>query len=207
MGVVASALFSFLLVMSILGENHKSSNLINNFFSDLKDSNYAALDNYYSKNANKALSTNQETQRSNFILELSLLQHYGVPANAEYEVKTKRENFWWPLVTEPRITYKIKLIADIPAVAGQPEANYINNFFILVRENGSWKIDGINIDASPLQNKYESLTSNLKMNHFVSIEDNTITFNAEDVDLNKIGNAEKKVLIYNLKSILEKMNI
>jgi len=112
-----------------------------------------------------------------FLLELSLLEYYGLTGEPDYKIQLKRSNFWIPFLQDPTINVQISLSrpSSVSKNAKWPEP--IKGLFTVKRQSGTWRITSINLKNSPLFQRYKSLKPGTDINSFVSQIGNEVEIN------------------------------
>ncbi|WP_136805732.1 hypothetical protein [Desulfosediminicola flagellatus] len=194
-----------LLYVSVLGENDKSKSVVDNLITNIKENNYALAERTYATDSSRKFTTLDESMKFHFILELSLLQHFGLTDSNDYQVKITRDNMWLPFLGSDRIDLSVALVSNdanfpLPTFKSpEPLAAFVS----VKRENGMWKIADLNIENSEIKDVFNTIQSTLLIDKYIQLSNNKIVINQAQIDTDTITPLERKLIIHSLETALE----
>lgn len=195
----------FIIYISILGENHKIDDTINNFFENIKKRDFIEATHFFTKQQKEALA-NDDFSEMSFLLELSLLKKYDLIGKDNYKIKLKRSQFWLPFTGIDRIGVSV-LFEDTERSSFNKHSDYIENLIVVKRISGIWRIAELNIDDSALKDTYEKFKLLLNENRFIKMtSERTIELQNKKINLDEIQPYEKRMLKYFLYEIIIDIN-
>jgi hypothetical protein len=201
----------FIVFISILGENHKTDEIVNDFFKKINKGEYIEATQFLSKQKKESLANNNFSELF-FLLELSLLKKYNLMDKNDYKIKSRRSQFWLPFTNRDRIGVSI-LLEDVKkrevfnTFSSNKHSDYIDNLITVKREDGVWRIVDINIDAPAIKNTYEKFESLLNENRVVKIvSDRVIELQNKKINFNEIKSFEKRILKYFFYEVIDEIN-
>jgi len=191
--------------LSVLGENDKAKGVTKSFMNNIKNHNYSILNKSYSKAAEERFGSLKESMKFHFILELALLQHFGLTNESDYSIDITRENLWFPILNNTDLKLSVRLSPNNSEtfLPNFNKANPLQNLFTATREDGHWKIQAVNVKESILNNTFNETQSKIQVDKYVEISANGFVLKQTEIDLDKIDALEKKVIIHNLRTAIE----
>lgn len=206
--IILSAVILFIVIivyLSILGENHKINDAVNNFFENIKKRDFIAATHFLTKEKKEAFTNNDFSEMS-FLLELSLLEKYNLMEKSDYKIKLKRSQFWLPFMNRNRIVVSV-LFKDAERLSSNKHSDYIENLIVVRRTSGIWRIADINIDDSAIKGTYEKFKLHFNENRFIKMtSDRTIELQNKKINLDEIQSSEKRMLKYFFYEIIADIN-
>lgn len=201
-------LFGIFFFLSVLGENDKAKVVVENFFEQTRDKNYLDAEKFYSKTSTQRFGSFDDSMKFHFILELALLRHFELIGEQEYKVKVERENFWLPIFGSDEISLGVELFpkSKVPFFSLEGKG-ILHNFITVIRENGAWKIKSINTGSSVIKSSLENIREEIDLNKYVELYDKGFLLKRINVNTNKLGELEKKIIIHSLETAIEKLHI
>lgn len=208
LGIILGLFFIlFLVFASISGENHRTENIVEAYFTDIKNKKYDSLSDYYTESGKSNFSSLSQTIEFHVLLELALQKYFNIKDLSSSEVFIKRNNFWIPFITEPNIQLNIafqeKQNEGFWSNFTSNDPSSIQNFITLKRDNGVWKIETINIEKSKINNVFEEIKADKKVNNYLFVQGNELIIKSANIDLNKTSMQKRKKLIHELESAIE----
>ncbi|MGB1297675.1 MAG: hypothetical protein ACPG8A_05330 [Psychrobium sp.] len=192
-----------LLFASLLGENHRIDSLIQQYMQQLTTNELP--ENCFALRGASSEVSREKCLDDNFIVNVSLLEHFGV-MEAGFELKIRREQFWVPFVND---TVNVSITLSPALTDGADHANdetvYLTNFFQVARENGHWRVIGIEVNDEKLA---ETITQNktmLNVEKYVKFDDNKFQLFPQTIDSNSLSLKEKRLVKFSMARLLDKL--
>ncbi len=205
-GIFATGFILILFSVSLLGELNKVNDAVESFFSTIREQKY------YSKEPNipligslEVFDTEGDFSQNCFLLQLSLLEYYGLTDKSDYKIRIKRGNFWIPFLQTPSINVHVSISRPSSVSKDGTWPDPIKDLFTVNRQNGVWKITKINLKNSPLFEKYKSLKPGTNTDSYMTQEGNDVTINL-NFNTEEITAVEKRKLQYILKRVAQLIN-
>jgi hypothetical protein len=205
--MLAIIVIGVLTYVSILGENDKIDRMIGEYFNNVKSGNYLEASNSFASNVQgNQRSDDEQRETFNFFLELTLLKHYTLLDQYDYTVELKKSDFWIPYVSDNRVRVGILLKkkdeqgifrAGSHSQGGVP----LNNFIVVVRERGAWKIRQFNITDSAIADMYTELRTGVELNRYVQRTSDGFQLKNAHLNLMTLSPLDKRVLRFSLYTI------
>jgi hypothetical protein len=216
MGKALSRLLGFALVVcvvsviayiSLLGENDRAAATVKSYFNNIAGKHYDANTHLCSRHFNSQFNNLNDPITYQFSLETALLNHFGLINTAQYKTETKRNEFWIPYIKPNSLHISIEIhpkgSTNILTNLFQPDNKaYLDNFVTLVREDGRWKIDDMNIKSKAIARDFQRTKASMQNSRYMRqtahgfiLKENTIKFSEMDP-------IQKRILTFNLNKAL-----
>ena len=216
--LVGSIIFGIIVVgilayISVLGENQQINRIVTAYFDKLKEGEYLeACESFSSDFQAGQLSDNEQRMNFNFLLELSLLMHYNLIDQHDYQVDLKRSNFWIPFVSEDLVRVSVLLKKKearriFLARSNDQAGNFIETLIVMKREKRTWKIKEFTIVDSSLAGTYNDLRQNFDLNKYVQRTADGFRFNGAEINFKTLSPIDKRLLNFSLYKIQKLLNI
>ncbi len=207
LAIIASFFVLFLTFTSILGENNRTENIAEAYFTDIKKKKYDSLASYYTKSGKANFASLSEIIEFHLLLELALQKYFDINNLQKSTVFIKRSDFWIPFVKEPYIQLNIALVEEqdesVWSMFAGSEPTSIRNLITLERDNGIWKIASINIEGSEIDAIFKAVKAEMKVQKYILIQGNELVMNSTKIDINNTSMLERKKLIHELEAAVE----
>lgn len=192
-----------LLFASLLGENHRVDSLIEQYMQQLTTNELP--DNCFALNGASNELSRDQCLDENFILNLSLLEYFGV-LEGNFELKIRREQFWVPFVNDT-INVSIALSPALTEDADRANEDtvYLTNFFQVARENGHWRVIGMEVNDEKLGEFIAQNKTALNVEKYVKFDDNKFQLFPQTMDSHSLSLKEKHLLTYSMARLLDKL--
>lgn len=205
-GIVAIGFILALIFISLLGELNKVNESVENFFLAIREQKYHSQEENMISVANlDVFDTKGDFSQNCFLLELSLLEYYGLTDKSDYKIQFKRGNFWIPFFQTPSINVHVSLLRPSKVSDNVKWQEPIKDLFVVTRQSGAWRITRINLKKSPLFEKYKILKPGTNSDSYISQKGNDVTinlkFNTENLTI-----VEKRKLQFILKRVGQLLN-
>ncbi len=209
--IAAIACFSLIGIffyLSVLGENDQAKEVAKSFFADIKNNKYSAAGKFYTKTSQERSLSPDDSTKFHFILELTLLKHFGLMDEQDYNLKVKRESFWFPLIGDNEILLGIELLKkDKSSSFFHENKKFLHEFITVAREDGTWRIKSLNLEKSDLLSSFDKIQSEIDLNKYIEIHQGGFIIKKTNVNTAKMNRLEKMVIIHSLETALEKLQI
>jgi hypothetical protein len=202
-----------LTYISVLGENQQINRIIGAYFDKLKEGMYLeACESFSSNFQGGQLSNDEQRMNHNFLLELSLLTHYNLIDQHDYEVELKRSHFWIPYMSDDVVRVGVLLKKKEArriffAPSNEHGRDLINNLIVMVREKRTWKIKEFDVAGSSLAGEYNDLRQTLDLNKYVQMTSDGFRFNSAEINFKTLSPANKRLLNFSLYKIQKLLNV
>lgn len=205
--MLAIMVIGVLTYVSILGENGKIDRMIGEYFNNVKSGNYLEASNSFASNVQgNQRSGDEQSEAFNFFLELTLLKHYTLLDQYDYMVELKKSDFWIPFVSDDSVRVSVLLKKKdeqgiLHAGSRSQRGVPLNNFIVVVRERGAWKIRQFNIADSALAGMYTELRTGIELNRYVQKTSDGFQLKNAHLNLMTLSPLDKRVLRFSLYTI------
>ncbi len=202
-GIFSIGFIFALAFVSLLGELNKVNESVENFFSAIREQKYYSKDpNMIAVASIDVFDTTGDFSQNCFLLELSLLEYYGLTNQPDYKIRFKRGNFWIPFLQKPSVNVHVSCSRPSKGFDKATWPEPINNLFTVTRQKGTWRITSINLKSSPLFEKYQSLKPGTDTGDYMTKKGNDITFNLK-FNIENLTIVEKRKIQFILKRIAQ----
>jgi len=194
--LVILAFISFVVYVSLLGENHRINALMDNYFTALKAHDYAA--------AAKCFGKAKPSAETHFLLELALLERYGLEGG-DYSVKIERDRFWLPYCGSDsvRVSLRLEKKASRLELLKPGHQDYVGHLFTVRRVGGDWIID--RLVPGELAPFMQAAAAALKNRRLVENNPQGFRLTAQTIEPAGLSQLEKRVLIYQLNEAARRL--
>lgn len=209
--IIAVLLFvAFLVYMSILGVNNSAHTNLKEFIEYVSERNYTKIKESYTKDSAVQNQSFEEVMQFHFILELALLNHFSLLEDEGYRIEVTRNNMWLPLITPNTLDVSLKLApvrkATLIPQLFEGDMEPIDALFSVEREDEKWKITEIHIDDSSLAEDFKTIQATIDIAEFIQVTPAGLQLQQAKIELEQLSPLEKRVLVYSLKTALEKID-
>jgi hypothetical protein len=207
LAIIVVFVIGVLTYVSILGENDRINKMIGNYFSALQEGKYLeACDNFSSDFQGEHLATEDQRGTFNFLLELTLLEYFGLLDQNEYTSSVRRSDFWIPFIRDDVVVVSVALSAKkekgVVSTRASQQRELLHNFIIVVREKGAWKIKRFNITGSAVAGIYTELRRNVNLAQYVqNISSDEFQLRDAHINLKTMTPLDKRLLRFSLYKI------
>ncbi|MEW6991955.1 hypothetical protein AADZ91_14890 [Colwelliaceae bacterium 6441] len=193
-----------LFLASILGENDHIDDVVDDYFGNLKKGDFSGTCiPIFVEQGTIDKSQNTVCSNENFLLTISLLKYFELKDIDNYLVKIKRDNFWFPFISESEVLVSISLIdKDInDGFSIFDDAEYITGLFAIKRVGLSWKASSISIIEPKLLGIYKSYKSEVDFEKYLKKIDAGYKFSDIIIDSRDMTEVDKLLLRFNLQEV------
>lgn len=184
-----------LFVASLLGENHKIEALVNEYTKQLTIDNLP--DECLSIPLTEIKQTRVQCLNNNFIVNLSLLEYFGVLQD-DFAVHIRREQFWIPFVVD-EVNVSIALKSD----KHTDEVVFIKNLFQVNRIDGHWQVSSMAINEERLKALIVLNQQNMNFEKYIKFNENNVELNAQTLNLADLTTKERYLIKFSTNKFLE----
>ena len=209
-GIVVACILAYI---SLLGENQQINRIITAYFDKLKDGEYLeACESFSSNFQSGQLSDDEQRMNFNFLLELSLLMHYNLIEQHDYQVELRRSNFWIPYMSDDLVRVSILCKKKDTrriffARSNEQSGNLMHNLIVMKREKRTWKIKEFTIAGSSLAGTYNDVHLHVDLNKYVQRTPDGFRFNSAEINFKTLSPTDKRLLNFSLYKIQKLLNI
>ncbi|OIQ44786.1 MAG: hypothetical protein BM565_13620 [Gammaproteobacteria bacterium MedPE] len=184
-----------LLAASLLGENHKIETLVNGYTNQLTVDNLpeACLPMQITATSH----TREQCLNNNFILNVSLLEYFGV-LESDFTVHVRREHFWIPFVVDT-VNVSIALVSDNNA----DDVVFIKNLFQVNRMGGHWQVISMNINDERLKALVVFNQQNLDIEKYIKFNEDNVELKTQTLNLTRLTAKERYLIKFSTNKLLE----
>ena len=205
-----------LTFVSLLGENNHANTLIQDYFKQVQQENFAGSClpiKIADKAENKpvisseisTLNTTSENDcaNNNFVFVLTLLDHFSLLEESDYVVNIERDNFWLPWLTNDEVTVSINLISRkvLESQGLFEKHNYINQLLVVQRDGLTWRIKEARLNTPELITRFTQYKNNLDFEKYLAKTATGYQFKPVSIDISDMTAVEKKLLKFNLQKL------
>lgn len=190
-------LILILLGASFLGENHRSLNLVDEYFTSLQERDFSkvCIDMNWGEQAPQNKLKPLSCAQQNFLLYLSLGALLDIGYEA-FNVKLSIKNYWLPLFTHPELSVNVTIQSPTTTVNLED--------FISAKRNGmAWSLERINISNSRLRSIFLKFQREINFDKYMVSTRGSIKFNSNETDISELTSTEKQLLLHSLKNAIK----
>ncbi len=184
-----------LFIASLLGENHKIEALVNEYTKQLTIDNLP--DECLSIPLIEIKQTREQCLNNNFIVNLSLLEYFGVLQD-DFTVHIRREQFWIPFVVD-EVNVSIALKSD----KNTDEVVFIKNLFQVNRIDGHWEVSSMAINEERFKALIVLNQQNMNFEKYIKFNENNVELNAQTLNLTDLTTKERYLVKFSTNKFLE----
>ncbi|MCP4760221.1 MAG: hypothetical protein GY870_00470 [archaeon] len=206
--IVSFCLVLGIIYVSLLGENKKIDDIVDEYFKNIKEYKYIEAYQHLSEDSkNGYFADIGSFSDFSFLIESSLLQKYSLIDSEDYNVKLKRSHLWIPYLKKDEIYVSVLLKKSSPNILSffknYKEDIFVENLFVMGRENGAWKITGINIYDSLISRIFKEIEARFDLKNSLIITQNKIIINKLEITTQNISIVEKRMYQYILRKAVD----
>lgn len=205
-GVLLFLVITFILVFaSLFGENNHADDLVDSYFTNLKEGEFPEKCIPISIASNRL--SDKTCSDDNFIFIVSVLKHFNLVGSKSYGLELQRSHFWVPYISSDTLSVGIYLTAEnedtniIFNLFDKPQ--YLSDLFIIKRNFLKWNIHEINITDSELINTFFHFKNTLDLDKYITQTTEGYLLNSTKIDNSTITEVDKFLLKYNIQKIKE----
>lgn len=189
-GFFVILIVSVLTFVSFVGENNKANMVVINFLKNVKNYDYERAGRELLPGAADYDKEQIAFADFAFLLELSLISKFDMLDVEDYQIDVKRRFFWLPWMPCDKlgmsVLFKKKDTNVFKSLSSFVEDAYIEDLFVLNRQNGSWRIVEINTGAASIETVFRKLKDMFhKKKYYMKTNDGFILdrfeYNNEDI--------------------------
>ena len=193
--LLVMALLLGLFAVSLLGENHKVETLVDGYTKQL------TVDSLPKECLPMQLTETKQTRgqclNNNFIVNLSLLEYFGVLQD-DFTVRVRREQFWIPFAVDT-VNVSIALESD----KNTDEVVFIKNLFQVNRIDGHWQVMSMAINDERLQALIVLNQQNMNIEKYIEFNENNVELKAQTLNLTDLTTKERYLIKFSTNKFLE----
>ncbi len=220
MGKILSRILGIALVIcvlagigyiSLLGENDRATTTVKTYFDNIANKRYEANTQLVSRNFNKQFNNLNDPITYQFSLETALLNHFGLMNTAEYTTETRRDEFWIPYLSSDTVHVSIEIHPKgskniLENLFSKDNRKFLKKFVTLVREDGRWKISGLDIHAKAIGADFQKTMMSMQKSKYIRQTEQGLVFMANTIDFKTLDPIQKRILTFNLNKALTLLN-
>ncbi len=200
-----------LAYISLWGENDKATATVETYFDNIAGKRYDANTPLCSRSYNHQFDNLNDPITHQFSLETSLLNHFGLINTAAYVTETRRHEFWIPYVDGDTLHVSIEIHPKgskniLGNLFSVNKDNFLKNFVTLVREDGRWKINDINIRDKAIARDYQQTKLAMQNSRYIRQTAKGLVLMANTIDFATLDPIQKRILTFNLNKALSLLN-
>ena len=222
--VAAILLAASIIYISLYGENKKVDEAVNYFFDDLKNKKYGEDCPVFVENSKgPSVLNSDQCADAMFLLEVSLMHHFFLFKQENYDVIIEKSHFWSPIPEHNArpVTISIALKAQKREVRGKGFSSkkfseFAKNLFLLTRQSriapvhdlltmerkhGIWRVTQVNISGSAIEGIYTDLKGRLQLDRYVKKTPNGFVIEKMEINTKNMTPLDRMVIEYNLQKI------
>jgi len=182
-----------LIVVSILGENHRAKELVESYLETVKVRSEAEkcihLNFESSSRAVQILSCEDQS----FLFLLSLMKTLALKDFGSVEYTTDLSKYWTPLSSNNYVSVHVTF-------ENQSE-NFLSNIIFVVERDGlSWTINKIDVKNKELVRVYEEFKA-LDLSRYVEVSGDTLEIKSNHLKGGSLSYIDRMVIKYNLQPL------
>lgn len=197
--------------ISLLGENDRATTTVKMYFDNIANKRYEANAQLGNDTYNRRFDNINDPITHQFSLETALLNHFGLINTAQYTTETRRDEFWIPYLRNNTIHVSIGVH---PKKSGNILTNFINrsdkrlleNLVTLVRDDGRWKINDIDIQSSAIAKDYQDTKNSMQNSKYILQTAKGLTIKENTIEFATLDPVQKRIINFNLNKALTLLN-
>lgn len=199
---LAIGFLCLIVYVSLLGDNHKINFVVEQYFTDMKNSNYEVLCGKIDlPNINEGVNCSD----CNFLLETAMLKKFKLLGVKDYSVEIKRSHFWIPWITDDTVTISVAPVPKkenlIKSFVKNRDLVYINNFMTIKKHHKLWQIQKINLEATSLGPVFNKLKKEMNLNKYIRKTEKGYSLNQTEVDMERLSPLGRRLFEYSMSKL------
>jgi len=208
--VMGAFVFCFVIVLvyiSLLGENNRVDASVQRFFDEIKSKAYFSIcNNTIIMGTDDPFKQGGDCAENCFLFELSLLKYFKLDNSDNYKVIVKKDHFWIPYSGDNYIKASLCLMnlkdySPFSFFGKKPDTLWIEDLFTMHRQNGVWKIVGIDLQNKAIFPIFEQLKKDLELGTYITRTGNKYIIRQMEIDTDHLDTIEKRKIEYILLKI------
>ncbi len=192
-------IFLLLFFASILGENHRATDVVDDYIKNLRNGDFSAFCiPIHTQGTSKDDKTSMSCADSNFVFYLSLVS-LGHILDEDISVEPSISQFWVPFTSSKEILVNVSLQSE-------DTISYLENVFVIRRDGWSWNLSEIRISDTLFSQKHKHFRQTLDLDRYITTNAQEIQIKAATINVAKLTEIDKLILRYNLQEVESKLD-
>jgi len=182
-----------LIVVSVLGENHRAKELVENYLETVKVGSGAEKCIVLNFESSTVASRKLSCEDQSFLFLLSLMKALELKDFGSVEYSTGLSKYWTPFSSK-------NYVSVLVTFENQSEKTLNSVIFVVKRDGLSWTIDKIDVNNKELVSVYEEF-KDLELSRYVEVSDNSLVIKNNQLEGSELSYIDKMVIKYNLQRL------
>ncbi len=205
--ILIFCLIAGIVYISLLGENDRATTTVKTYFDNIATQRYEENTKLCTKKFNRQFNNLNDPITYQFSLETALLNHFGLINTASYITKTRREEFWVPFFDQDMLHVSIEVHAKgssniLKNLFSRKDKPYLKNFVTLVKKDGRWEINKIDIQAAAIAEDFQKTKLSMQNSRYIRQTATGLLIKENKIDFSLLDPIQKRILIFNLNKAL-----
>ena len=184
-----------LIMVSILGENHRAKELVENYLETVKVGFEAEKCIPLNLKSSSGVDQRLSCEDQSFLFLISLMKTLELKNFGSVVYTTDLRKYWTPFSSNNSVSVHVTF-------ESLSEKTLSNIIFVVERDGLSWAIDKIDINSKELVSVYEEFKA-LDLSRYVEVADDTLEIKSNYLKKGRLSYIEKMVIKYNLQRLNE----
>lgn len=184
-----------LIMVSILGENHRAKELVENYLETVKVGFEAEKCIPLNLKSSSGVDQRLSCEDQSFLFLLSLMKTLELKDFGSVVYTANLNKYWTP--------FSSKNFVSVHVTFEKFSENTLSNIIFVVERDGlSWTIDKIDINNKELVSVYEEFKA-LDLSRYIEVADDTLEIKSNHLKKGSLSYIDKMVIKYNLQKLNE----
>ncbi|MCZ8531573.1 hypothetical protein [Alteromonas sp. PRIM-21] len=184
-----------LIMVSILGENHRAKELVENYLETVKVGFEAEKCIPLNLKSSSGVDQRLSCEDQSFLFLISLMKTLELKDFGSVVYTTDLNKYWTPFSSNNFVSVHVTF-------ENISENTLSNIIFVVERDGLSWTIDKIDINNKELVSVYEEFKA-LDLSRYIEVADDTLEIKSNHLNGGSLSYIDKMVIKYNLQKLNE----
>lgn len=182
-----------LIVVSILGENHRAKELVGNYLETVKIGSVAEKCIPLTFETSSRIDQNPSCEDQSFLFLLSLMKALELKDFGSVKYTTDLRKYWTPFSSNNYVSVHVSF-------ENQSKNTLKNIIFVVERDGLSWTINKVDVNNKELVRVYEEFMA-LDLSRYVEVSGDTLKIKSNQLKGGSLSYIDRMVIKYNLQRI------
>ncbi len=182
-----------LIVVSILGENHRAKELVENYLETVKVGSGAENCITLNLKRSSTVGKNLSCEDQSFLFLLSLMKTLELKDFGSVSYTTDLSEYWTP--------FRLNNYVSVHVTFENLSENTLSNIIFVVERDGlSWTINKIDVNNKELVSVYDEFKA-LDLSRYIEVADDTLVIKSNHLKGGSLSYIDRMVIKYNLQRL------
>lgn len=182
-----------LIVVSILGENHRAKELVENYLETVKVGSGAEKCIPLTFETSSRIDQNPSCEDQSFLFLLSLMKALELKDFGSVKYTTDLRKYWTPFSSNNYVSVHVSF-------ENQSKNTLKNIIFVVERDGLSWTINKVDVNNKELVRVYKEFMA-LDLSRYVEVSGDTLKIKSNQLKGGSLSYIDRMVIKYNLQRI------